>query len=446
MTVHIGEKHLKKSDKRKTYSDKLVQGFALRTTPLGSCTFYFQYLNKATGKRDWHLIGAHPEWSIERARNEARGFAGLVAKGQNIKLIRNQQIEQTRVSGVTFRQLHDEYIEDCKQPMKKRWGMKPRVEGWSDVRAGFKRPLEWWGNKLVTEITDIEIMELLASWVKAGHVPMANRVRTALHTLFEWARVAPRKWITVNPCSVLPPKLDEGRNPDDARVLSADEIRTFWHGVDDPACPGDRLSKLALKLSLVTGLRTGEIVAIKREDIADDRSSVTIPLAVQKGRRSKMARPVEQPLNSLARAIINEVFAGDENRTYAFPGTFGRRGMSMKQQTLAHILCRKSSDAACRAGIIEHLKMDHWTPHTLRRTASTILEQLGYDEGLIGRILTHKTAGKDSSPITRKHYLVAKPIIARPVDPRVKALDDLDTALREILNPPKPKLKLVTAA
>jgi hypothetical protein len=35
-----------------------------------------------------------------------------------------------------------------------------------------------------------------------------------------------------------------------------------------------------------------------------------------------------------------------------------------------------------------------------------------------------------------EHYLVPVPIIARPVDPRVKALDDLDAALREILGLP----------
>jgi len=100
-------------------------------------------------------------------------------------------------------------------------------------------------------------------------------------------------------------------------VLDADEIRAFWFGIDDPECPGDRLSKLALKLSLVTLLRTGEIVEIESTGVGP--SSVTIPLRVLKGRRSKKSRDVVQPLNSLAKEILGEVFAGDEKRRYAFP-------------------------------------------------------------------------------------------------------------------------------
>jgi integrase len=449
MAVHIGEKHLVKGTKRKTYSDKLVQGFALRTTPLGKFTFYFQYLNKATKKRDWHFIGEHPEWSIEDARNEARGLAGLVAKGVDIKKIRARRVEQSRVAGVTFRQLHDEYIKDCQTPVKRRWGMVPKLESWRDIQSMLKRPLEWWATTPVSEITDSNLMELYNSYVRDGHVPQANRVRGQLHTVFKWAIQPPRKYITANPCSTLPPKLEEVSDEEEGRTLDADEIRTFWHGVDDPNCPGDRLSKLALKLSLVTLLRTGEIVEIERAGVGP--TTVTIPLRVLKGRKSKKSRDVVQPLNSLAREILGEVFAGDEGRRHAFPGTASRRGMGMRQQTLAHLLNRKENDEAGKAGINEYLGMAHWTPHALRRTGASILEQLGYDDATIGKVLTHKASGKDASPVTRKHYLVSKPIIARPVDPRVKALDDLDDALREILDLPIKKalpkpLKLLTAA
>jgi len=105
MTVLISEKHLKKSDSRKTYSDKDVKGFALRTTPNGVFTFYYQHLNKKTGKRDWHKIGDHPDWSVVKARNEARRLAGLVADDKDIKQIRRQKAEQDRVGSITFQQL-----------------------------------------------------------------------------------------------------------------------------------------------------------------------------------------------------------------------------------------------------------------------------------------------------------------------------------------------------
>ena len=86
------------------------------------------------------------------------------------------------------------------------------------------------------------------------------------------------------------------------------------------------------------------------------------------------------------------------------------------------------------------------TPHDLRRTAACILEQLGYDDGLIGKVMSHKAANKDASPVTRDHYLVPVPVIARPVDPRIKALDDLDDALREILDLPRSSTKKLPAS
>jgi integrase len=439
MPVFISDRHLKAGDTRKTYSDNDVKGFALRTTPNGVFTFYYQHLNKATGKRDWIKIGDHPEWTVVKARNEAKKLAGLVAQDKNLKQIRQQKIEAARAGGVTFQQLHDEYIAYCRRPVQRRWGMVPRKETWENIQHQISRPLAWWHKRIANEITDGDIAELYASWVDAGHPSMANNVRGHLRTMFNWA--ISKKYVTANPCIKLSEedKAVERADIEDGRVLTADEIRTFWFGVDDSLCPGDRLSKLALKLSLVTLLRSGECVQIPRTGVAPD--TVTIPLKAVKSRRSKKARDVVQPLNGLAREILGEVFSiGDPNREYAFPkGRKGRRSDRghMSQQSLSCLLTRKATDENGRMGINEYLGLEDVTPHDLRRTGACILEQLGYDDGLIGKVMTHKATGKDTSPVTRAHYLVPVPIIARPVDPRIKALDDLDAALREILGLPR---------
>src|ERR1700756_5069674 len=208
MPVHIGEKHLKKSDTRKTYSDKLVQGFALRTTPLGAFTFYFQHLNKRTGKRDWHFIGAYPEWDIDRARKEARRLAGLVDDGVDIKALRTVRLEEAS-RAITFKQLHDEYLDDCKTLVRKRWGMKPKKESWQDIQSALKRPLKAWGPMPVADITDNHVMAIYKTFVDEDHIPQGNRVRTMLHTLFKWAIMPPRKYLKTNPCSNLPQKEEE---------------------------------------------------------------------------------------------------------------------------------------------------------------------------------------------------------------------------------------------
>jgi integrase len=437
MPVFITDKHLKASTTRKTYSDNKQLGFALRTTPLGSFTFYYQHLNKKTGKRDWDVIGTYPTWTPERARSEATRLAGLVESDKDIRQLRQQKVARNRAEGVTFQQLHDEYIDYCKQPVERRWGKVPRKETWRNIGYAFKRPLEWWTKRVANEITANDTMELYESFTDEGHPAQANNVRGQLHTMFNWAMDSKRKYVTVNPCPKLleDDKAVERADIEDGRVLTADELRTFWFGLDDPNSPGDRLSKLALKLSLVTLLRTGECVCVERTRVTP--SAVTIPLRVAKGRRSKKARDVVQPLNSLAREILGEVFSiGDPDRQYAFPGTGNRKDKHMTQHTLGRMLARTSTDKTGQTGICEYLGLVDVTPHDLRRSGACILEQLGYSDGVIGKVMTHKSADKDAAPVTREHYLVPVPIIARPVDPRIKALDDLDAALRDILDLP----------
>jgi len=434
MPVFITKNHLVASAERKTISDNKQLGFALRTTPNGVFTFYYQHLNKKTGKRDWHVIGTHPEWTPERARNEATRLAGLVATDKSIKAMRREKALQDRAQGVSFQRLADEYIDYCKQPVARRWGTVPRKETWKGIEYSFKRPLEWWADKAASAITSSDLKELYDSYVADGHPAQANTVRKRLKVMFDWGMHDDRQYLAVNPCR---PLLEDDRaveraDTEDGRVLTADELRTFWHGLDHPDCPGARLSRLALKLSLVTMLRTGECVAIERDGVTD--TAVTIPLKSVKSRRSKKAREVVQPLNSLAREVLDEVFSiGDTQRKYAFPGRFGSH---MLQKTLPTLMSGQTARKV--QNICTFLGLTDVTPHDLRRTGACILEQLGYDDALIGKVMTHKATNKEAAPVTRKHYLVPVQIIARPVDPRVKALNDLDKALREIIGA-KPK-------
>lgn len=283
MTVFITDKHLKAGPARKTYSDNKQPGFALRTTPNGVFTFYYQHLNKKTGKRDWDFIGTHPKWTPERARTEATRLAGLVAGGKSIKLIRRQQAAQHRAEGTSFQQAHNEYIDYCKQLVQRRWGMVPRKETWRNIQYALKRALDWWGNRVISEITSADVKDLYESFVNEMHPAQANNVRGQLQTMFVWAMHDDRKYLIISPCTkqLEDDKAVEKADIEDGRVLTADELRTLWFGVDDAECPGDRLGKLALKLSLVTLLRTGECVQIERTGVTP--ATVTIPLRAAKG-------------------------------------------------------------------------------------------------------------------------------------------------------------------
>jgi hypothetical protein len=87
-------------------------------------------------------------------------------------------------------------------------------------------------------MTHGQSMNSYGKWTVKQSVPSvanARHMRRAASGLFNWAAEAGRDYVTAGPCVNLP-KLDP-EHPR-TRVLSADEIRIFWHGLDRDDLPG----------------------------------------------------------------------------------------------------------------------------------------------------------------------------------------------------------------
>ena len=148
----------------------------------------------------------------------------------------------------------------------------------------------------------------LRNWTSATSAVLSGRLHAQRpRGLFNWAAEAGRDYVTASPCVNLP-KLDP-EHPR-TRVLSEDEIRVFWHGLDREDLPWDRKTCLALKFELVTMLRSGELLAAHREELFDldgDNPRFDVPL-----KRVKKRRVIQQPLSDLAVAIIREALTSDK--------------------------------------------------------------------------------------------------------------------------------------
>ena len=68
-------------------------------------------------------------------------------------------------------------------------------------------------------------------------------------------------------------------------MLSDNEIRVLWHGLDRADLPWDRRTRLALKFALVSMLRSGELLPIHRSKLAVEDSSGNIPFKRLKNRK-----------------------------------------------------------------------------------------------------------------------------------------------------------------
>jgi integrase len=400
-------------EKRTDYFDTKLTGFTFRTTPTGARSFWFVYRDKALKKPVWVPLGKYSDsFKSDEARTEAIKLQGDVRRGADPAKARREAIS-ARVSGsVPFGVAVGEYLTEITGTHR----------AWAVVESLLVRPLEAWGNLPCSDITDDMAAALLRPLVKQGLGARANKIQTALHTFFQWCRQPGRKYVKANPLAGVASFGGKRRKSRD-RDLTEDEIRTLWHGLDNPDVLAQahcmRHRALALKLTLVTMLRSGEVVKGHSRELGDfDGPPWTIPAA-----RVKLKRDIVQPLNTLARGIIDELLTGS-NSGVMFPGD-GKDGM-MSQQSLGQLL-RGTKRAPA---LFKVLGMAKFTPHDLRRTGATLCNKHGRHIPNIAAdvdlTMDHKKTSGVSAAYNRHDGLAEKRVV----------LDLLDRELRRIIGMP----------
>lgn len=177
--------------------------------------------------------------------------------------------EFARAEKLTFDQLADKYI--AEYAIGGPTGIKA-VEAWRKTGkwpAVAKPNKSSWKNDVgalpANSITEDDAADLLDEIAKTAPVG-ANRTQSILHTLFQWAKqpgTKARKLVTSNPIADLSQRGGKEKKRD--RVLTDDEIKTLWWGLDREDLPADRQTALALKFILTNhgppvpvGIRRGQ--------------------------------------------------------------------------------------------------------------------------------------------------------------------------------------------
>jgi integrase len=407
--------------------DRKCPGLYASITTAGVATFSFKFTDPATGKQRTGWLGVYnPEtFTVEDARAKVYALKGTGAAAI-AETFRERKARQDK-RGKTVDGIIEERIEWIKTPVKKPDGeMRPRIESWSNVASHLWRFLSpRLGKKIASEVTKHDIATLSNDIVAGKHggkasVSNARHMRRAASGLFNWAAEAGRDYVTASPCVNLPPLDDE--HPRD-RVLTEDEIRTLWHGLDRDDMPWDRKTRLAIKFALVTMLRSGELLPIHRDELNAGNGTVDIP-----AKRVKRRRVINQPMSDLALAIITEAMG---NYDFAFVGRYGDAPLARSAMANALRGNKKTK------GICELLGIAPFTPHDLRRTAATMCGELGLPESSIALCLDHQSNkdenGKPLPAITNRVYNLATRV---RVVKKKAVLDAWAIELRRIIDEP----------
>ena len=432
----------KRVAKRVKIYDRKCPGLYVSINTAGVATFSFKFTDPATGKQRTGWLGAYnPEtFAVEDARNKVYGLRGTGAAAL-AETFRDRKVRQAK-RGKTVDEIIGERIAWMKTPVKKPDGeMRPRLESWENVASHLRRFLSpRLGKKIASEVTKHDIATLSNDIVAGKHggkasVSNARHMRRAASGLFNWAAEAGRDYVTASPCVNLP-KLDP-EHPR-TRVLSEDEIRIFWRGLDREDLPWDRKTRLALKFELVTMLRSAELLAAHRDELFDldgEHSRFDVPL-----KRVKKRRVIQQPLSDLAVEIIREALTSDTQQ-YVFASPLGNKPMNRRVMATA-LRGTKVKGKVETPGICALLGLKPFTPHDLRRTAATLAGDLGFDDAWIAKCLDHAASKKQEQivpSVTGKVYNHSK----RMKEKRA-VLDSIAAELRRIIG--KPDVKVVGRA
>lgn len=426
----------RKVEKQVKLFDARCSGLYVSVSPKGAM-FSFKYYDRNCQKQRTVEVGPYVKdcFGITEARIVADAYRSRSAGGESIADTLRKTTEQKKREGKTVNEIIDLYEVYIKTEIKKPDGeMRPRLESWQGAIGYLRRYTgRALGTMIACEIENDHIakvqMDIVAGKYGKPSVSAARGFRVNTSAMFNWAAEAGRKYVKMNPCHNLP-KLDT--EPGRERVLSAAEIKTLWWGLDDPELPCSRVIALALKFELVTMLRSKEYVTAMPHELVDlgtDDARLIVPM-----KRVKKRRTLVVPMSALAQEIIAEARKlKNGKQPYVFPGKFD--GEHLDEKALAHAVrgkVNKKTGKIEHPGILHHLKMEHWTPHDLRRTCATLAGDLQFSEADIAKCLDHRLQkGDDAVPTVTGVYVHTK----RTVEKK-KVLDAVAVKIREIIGSP----------
>jgi integrase len=339
--------------------DSKLTGFGVRVRPTGAKTFLIVY-RAGTGRTApfrRYTIGAVGKIAPDAARAQAKALLGSIANGVDPSA--EKRAKRPKAEDVSFDQLCQRYMDEY---------AKPNKSSWKNDEGYLNRPRAALGRMPANKVTDDDIADVLDDIAEDAPVS-SNRTQSVLHKMFEWARQPGRKYVAANPIRGLERR--GGKEASRKRVLSDDEIRKLWWGLEDPDVPCDRQVGLALKLVLTTMVRPYQAAGALRTELHGLRTAA--PEYHMPPHRVKGRREVVVALSPLALEVVD--LTNSENQVPVFPSKYGEEPQPIRRSALSQALNDKASEG--RTGVRTFLGMEHFTPHDLRRTAATIARRGG---------------------------------------------------------------------
>ena len=356
---------------REDWFDKKIAGLAVRLTPSGTKTWCVVYrVAGGDGKKRRLTLGQYPTIPLAEARDMAREKLLEAARGKD-----PPGKKHAEPTPPTFAHRAYEYLQH--------YATAPRADGrpqkltWYEDERSLKKDLRpVWGHRKAHDITRRDVTLLLDGIKARGSNVQANRTLALISKVFNVG--IDRGLVDQNPAHRMKRPTEEVARE---RVLSLDELRALWEAFGTLAkradgkgttAEGQRLAVM-FKVRLLTAQRGGEVSLMRWDDIDLERRLWTIPKDFTKTKSNDHEVPLSQVVVDLITGLT------PERTGWVFPSA------RAKGKPVTNI--RKAAERVVTATGID------FTPHDLRRTAATLMTELGVPRLVVSKILNHAEGG-----------------------------------------------------
>jgi integrase len=359
--------------KSKAYKLSDGNGLSLYMHPSGGKYWRMKY--RWLGKEKQLALGVYPDVSLADARNRCADARKALAAGNDPSEVKKEAkrlafIKAENDLETIAREWHAQHIHEWAPHYAR--DVINRLETHIFPKLG-KRP--------IADISSTEMLSALRIIEKSGALDMAQRMMQTCGQVFRYAITTGRA--ERNPVTDLRGALKTPVVKHHAH-LKADDLPEYLKKLE--AYDGTVQTKLALKLLLLTFVRTTELRGAEWAEVNFDKAEWRIPAS-----RMKMKDPHIVPLSTQTLTILRELQQHSGNRQHLFPGQH-KPASFMSQNTMIYALYRMGYHSRT-------------TGHGFRATASTILNEHGFPPDVIERQLAHCERNKVRAAYNHAQYL-----------------------------------------
>ncbi|ATM79273.1 integrase [Serratia fonticola] len=375
------------SDKADTSENR---GLRITCGATGIKTFFYRYTSPITHNLKQVKIGHFPNITLAQARAELQMLKLVKNEGRcpaselRAEKSHKQQVELAAQQAVfTVKDLVELYLTER---IEDRHGKDGKIilgarnsrSQYATRRTLTKDVVEKVGDRAAQDVTRKDVIELVMAAVQRGANVLAGSILRELCAAYEFALgLGKLDENFANPAllakaSIAQAKVKLTAKPG-KRVLSESELAQMLDWLPNSSFPPN--VKNVLRLTLLTGCRTGEICALAWENV--DLQKGTIHLKETKTGSERHVQLSKQAIDFLKSLR-------DSSTHYLF--TSRRTNKPITQYFL-------NKDSHRLRELNRMIDIPPWTPHDLRRTVRTGLARLGCPSEVAEAVLGHSRKG-----------------------------------------------------